>query len=148
MIRILQENDIDEVADLWLDTNLKAHSFIPAGYWNGHFQKIKEMFQGAELYVFENDAAHTIDGFIGLDKDYLAGIFVRSNAQSLGIGRQLLDYAKHKKDSLHLHVYCKNTRAVRFYRRENFQIRCETTDHQTGEKEFLMTWQSRPLSDT
>lgn len=148
MIRRLQKNEIDEVADLWLDTNLKAHCFIPAEYWNGHFQKVKEMFQEAQLYVFEHETTHTIDGFIGLDKDYIAGIFVRSNAQSLGIGKQLLDYVKRQKDSLHLHVYCKNTRAVRFYQRENFQIQSENTDTQTGEKEFLMTWQSSPLSDT
>lgn len=109
MIRKLQENDINCVADLWLAANIQAHSFIPAAYWKKHYEPVKEMFL---------------------------------QAQSHGIGRQLLDYVKRQKNCLHLHVYCKNTRAVRFYQREHFHIRCEDIDRQTGEKELLMTWQS------
>ena len=30
MIRELQRDDINKVADIWLDTNIKAHNFIPA----------------------------------------------------------------------------------------------------------------------
>ena len=32
MIRKLQNADIDRVADIWLDANLKAHSFISPQY--------------------------------------------------------------------------------------------------------------------
>ena len=37
MIRKLQKTDINRVADIWLDTNLKAHDFIPAKYWKTSF---------------------------------------------------------------------------------------------------------------
>ena len=30
MIREFQRDDINKVADIWLDTNIKAHNFIPA----------------------------------------------------------------------------------------------------------------------
>ena len=33
MIREFQRDDINKVADIWLDTNIKAHNFIPAEYW-------------------------------------------------------------------------------------------------------------------
>ena len=33
MIREFQMDDINKVADIWLDTNIKAHNFIPAEYW-------------------------------------------------------------------------------------------------------------------
>lgn len=33
MIRRLQKKDVNRVAELWLDPNLKAHDFIPAQYW-------------------------------------------------------------------------------------------------------------------
>ena len=33
MIRELRKADINIVADIWLDTNIKAHCFIPAQYW-------------------------------------------------------------------------------------------------------------------
>ena len=37
MIRALQKADINRVTDIWLDTNLKAHDFIPAQYWNSNY---------------------------------------------------------------------------------------------------------------
>ena len=40
MIRELQNSDINSVTDLWLDTNLKAHDFIPSKlYPNGIIPK-------------------------------------------------------------------------------------------------------------
>ena len=33
MIRELRKADVDKVADIWLDTNIRAHDFIPAQYW-------------------------------------------------------------------------------------------------------------------
>lgn len=55
MIRELQKKDIDRVADIWLDTNLKAHYFIPARYWTSNFELVKEMLLQAEVYVYEKD---------------------------------------------------------------------------------------------
>lgn len=42
MIRKLQKTDINRVAYIWLDTNLKAHDFISAKYWKNNFQLVKE----------------------------------------------------------------------------------------------------------
>lgn len=60
--------------------------------------------------------------------------------RSHGIGKQLLDRIKAKKPVLRLNVYRKNTRAVRFYEREGFEIQCGGTDGATGEKDLLMVW--------
>ena len=38
MIRVVQKTDITKVADIWLDTNIKAHNFIPAEYWKSNFK--------------------------------------------------------------------------------------------------------------
>ena len=56
--------------------------------------------------------------------------------QSCGIGKLLLDYIKNKKVRLRLNVYQKNTRALSFYQREEFNIQCEGFDGATGEKEY------------
>ena len=77
-------------------------------------------------------------GFIGLAEDYIAGIFVRGEAQGRGIGKELLDQAKRGKRKLTLNVYAKNTGVVRFYQREGFRIAEEGVDEDTGEKEYLM----------
>ncbi len=140
MIRKLQETDIKRVADIWFDTNMKAHNFIPAQYWKDNFEAVKEMISQAEVYVYEDKNKNRIQGFVGLSDDYIAGIFVWDEAQSSGIGKQLLDFVKGIKKQLGLSVYQKNTRAIKFYQRENFEIQWENTDENTGEKEYFMIW--------
>lgn len=139
MIRVLQKADIERVVDIWLDTNLKAHYFIPRQYWKDNIDLVKEMLPQAEVYVYENDCL--IEGFIGLNDEYMEGIFVRDEMQSQGIGKLLLNFVKEKKTKLYLNVYQKNTRAIRFYQREDFEIQREGLDEVTGEKDYVMVWQ-------
>lgn len=138
MIRKLKETDINKVAEIWLDTNIKAHDFIPEKYWKDNFNMVKDMFPQSEIYIYEN--GKIIQGFIGMDNDYIAGIFVSSEVQSKGIGKVLLDFVKTKKEKLRLNVYQKNTRAIQFYQREGFKIQNENLDINSGEKEYVMTW--------
>ena len=118
MIRKLLNGDIDRVADIWLKTNLKAHYFISNQYWKSNYELVKEMMSQSEVYVFEADKM--IQGFVGLNDEYIEGIFVSDEMQSCGIGKLLLDYIKDKKVSLRLNVYQKNARAISFYQREGF----------------------------
>ena len=135
-IRALRRADIGRVMELWLDANLKAHSFIPTAYWKSNFDAVKEMLPQAEVYVYEDEGE--IDAFVGLNGTYIEGIFVSSEMQSKGIGRRLLDFVKTKRTELCLNVYQKNTRAIDFYQREGFKIRCEGLDESTGEKDYEM----------
>ena len=138
MIRELQKADIDRVAGIWLDANLKAHDFISAQYWENNFELLKEMLPQAEVYVYETETG--IQGFLGLNGEYIEGIFVSEEAQSRGIGKLLLNHAKGRKSALRLNVYQKNMRAIRFYQREGFQIQREGLDAATGEPEYEMLW--------
>ena len=140
MIRKLQKVDINRVADIWLKTNLKAHFFIPEQYWISNYEFVKEMLPQAEVYVYEDDKM--IQGFIGINDEYIEGSFVSDEMQSRGIGKMLLDYIKDKKDRLQLKVYQKNVRAMSFYQREGFTIQSEEMDEFTGEKEYVMNWES------
>ena len=141
MIRKLQKIDINRVADIWLKTNLKAHYFIPEQYWTNNYEVVKEMLPQAEVYVYEDDKI--IQGFIGINDEYIEGIFVSDEMQSHGIGKILLDYMKDKKVRLQLNVYQKNVRAISFYQREGFTIQGERMDEFTGEKEYVMNWDSK-----
>lgn len=138
MIRELRKADINSVAEIWLDTNCKAHAFIPASYWERNFASVKEMLPQAEVCVYETE--NGIQGFLGLSGEYIEGIFVSEEAQLHGIGKCLLDYAKNRKPALRLNVYQKNVRAIRFYRREGFQIRRSGLDAATGEPDYEMLW--------
>ena len=141
MIRKLQRADISKVAEIWLETNLKTHYFIPAQYWENNFDLVKEMLSQAEVYVYEN--GQKIQGFIGLNGEYIEGIFVPTEMQSKGVGKLLMDFIKERKEKLFLNVYRKNARAIHFYHREGFDIQCESLDKNTGEKEYTMIWQQK-----
>ena len=140
MIRELQNVDINKVADLWLKTNLEAHDFIPGQYWTSNYEAVKKMLPQAEVYVYEDNKI--IQGFVGVRDEYIEGIFVSGKMQSHGIGKALLDYIKDKKVRLQLNVYQKNIRAMSFYKREGFTIQSEGLDEFTGEKEYVMEWNS------
>ena len=138
MIRKLQNLDINSVAQIWLDTNIKAHNFISEKYWIDNFEMVKGMLLQAEVYVYEDEKQ--IQGFVGLTDNYIEGIFVKTEMQSKGIGKQLLDDVKTVKPQLSLSVYQKNIKAIKFYQREAFKIQSESIDENTSEKEYHMIW--------
>lgn len=140
MIRKMEEKDIPDVLQIWLETNIRAHNFIEKEYWTGSYEMVKQILPEAEVYVYEDEKNGQIVGFIGINNQYVEGLFVKESAQSRGIGKQLLDYAKSRKTELRLGVYQKNVRAMRFYLRENFLIQAEEMDEDTNEKEYIMGW--------
>ena len=125
MVRQYSDNDIDAVMQIWLDTNIQAHHFIPSDYWRTNCNMVREMLPHAEIYVHEDDCTKQIDGFIGLNDDYIEGVFVKETMQSKGIGKQLLNHAKEFKSKLKLSVYQENEKAIKFYLREKFSIQSE-----------------------
>ena len=141
MIRELRKVDINKVAEIWLDTNIKTHYFISAQYWKSNFELVKELLLQATVYVYEDK--QEIQGFIGLSNEYIECIFVSAEMQSQGIGKILLNYVKGKRNKLILNVYQKNTRAISFYQREGFEIQYSGLDEATGEKDYVMAWQQK-----
>ena len=140
MIRKFENLDLDAVMQIWLQANLDAHAFLPASFWEAHFEIVRDMLPQAELYVHENEAPRQIDGFIGLTENHIEGIFVAESARSKGVGKSLLEYAKSCKPYLTLSVYQKNERALAFYRREQFVVQSEGIDGDTNEAEIQMLW--------
>ena len=141
MIRELRKVDINKVAEIWLDTNIKTHYFISAQYWKSNFELVKELLLQATVYVYEDK--QEIQGFIGLSNEYIEGIFVSAEMQSQCICKILLNYVKGKRNKLILNVYQKNTRAISFYQREGFEIQYSGLDEATGEKDYVMAWQQK-----
>lgn len=143
MIRRAVRADIPAVMEIWLDTNSKAHDFIASDYWKKNYAAVEQVLPEAEVYVCEKYGK--ILGFIGLMNNYAAGIFVREEYQSQGIGKALLDYVKTEKRELSLHVYEKNGRAVRFYLREGFVKTKEQIEEENQEPEYEMRWRKEAM---
>ena len=140
MVRKFETQDLDAVMQIWLQANLDAHAFIPASFWEAHFEMVRDLLPQAELYVHEDAGTRQIDGFIGLTENHIEGIFVVKSARSKGIGKALLDYAKSRKPRLDLSVYQKNERALAFYQREQFTVQSEGIDEDTNEAGLQMLW--------
>ena len=143
MIRPLKITDLDTVMQIWLEGNLQAHHFIAAEYWQQNYDFVKQMLPQSEVYVYEDEKSNRIKGFIGLQDEFVAGIFVQKDARAQGIGWQFLDYVKSLNHNLKLSVYQKNELAIKFYQKNGFEVIREQSDDATNEKEFLMQWQKK-----
>lgn len=138
MIREFKIKDLERVMEIWLESNIDAHSFIDKKYWEDNYEMVKEILPSAEIYLYEENK--NILGFVGLMENYIAGIFVEKNFHSQGIGRKLLDCCKSLKRELTLSVYEKNQKAYSFYIREGFQVVEKKIDENTSEIELVMYW--------
>ncbi|WP_125568175.1 GNAT family N-acetyltransferase [Companilactobacillus insicii] len=141
MIERMTLDEIDQVADIWLEGNLDAHNFISEKYWKNSLKLVKKEFASAEVYVYKVDDA--IAGFIGLNGNYIAGVFIKREYRSQKIGKQLIDYVKSNHNDLILSCYVKNYKALNFYRVNDFSIKTEGLDKDTGEAEVTMIWMKK-----
>lgn len=138
MIRKFEKNDIDAVMQIWKNENIKAHKFIPKEYWENNYNYVKEILPNAEIYVYILN--EKIVGFVGLDNNYIEGIFVDTNSQYNGIGTALVNKVKESRNNLTLSVYEKNTNAISFYKKHGFIVENKNMDKDTNEIEYIMTW--------
>ena len=139
MIRAFQPADAGQVMEIWLEGNADAHPFVDPGYWHSHAAEVRGQLLEAEVLVCEEEGA--IVGVVGVQGDFIAGIFVRRGARGRDIGKRLLDAVKANHPSLTLSVYRKNSRAAAFYAREGFAVVSESIDPETGEAEQTLRWQ-------
>ena len=138
MIRKFKKEDIDEVMEIWTNENIRTHNFISKEYWKNNYEYVKDILPNADIDVYLLD--EHIVGFIGVNNDYIEGIFVDINNQHNGIGTSLLNKIKEEKEKLNLSVYKKNINAIKFYKKNGFIITGESIDKNTDEIEYTMTW--------
>ncbi len=138
MIRKFEKNDINTIMEIWENENIRTHNFIEKEYWKNNYKYVKDILPNADIYVYV--LGEQIVGFVGLNNNYIEGIFVDINNQHNGIGTSLLDKIKEDKENLTLNVYKKNANAIKFYEKNNFIITSENIDKNTNEIEYTMTW--------
>ena len=128
MIRSYNSQDTDRVIRIWLEASILAHHFIPAMYWIGKQEDMRNVYlPGSDTYVFEDEKTKSVQGFISMVGNYLAAIFVIPEAQGTGIGKALIEYAK-------------NEPSVAFYEKQGFRFVEKHVEEETGEQELVMKW--------
>jgi putative acetyltransferase len=143
MIKALESYEIEEVMDLWLKTNISAHSFIPEKYWVGKYNVVKkEYLPISRTLVYKED--NIIKGFISVGKDtnysFIGALFVLEDYQGEGIGKKLLNSCKYLYSNLELSVYVENIKAVNFYKHCGFSIKSKQPNENSGVMEYSMQW--------
>lgn len=141
MVRKLKKKDIPEVMEIWLEQNIKAHSFIKKDYWIKMASEVEKEIRNAEVYIYEKE--DHIRGFIGLKNNRIEGLFVDKKWEFKGIGKKLMKKAKSKRKKLRAYVYKKNKDAIHFYLGEGFSCIKVQQDVDTGEEEYLMKWKGK-----
>lgn len=136
----LAPQELNEVLRIWLDGNIEAHPFVPAGYWQRNYKAVRMSLQQADLYITV-DAQRVITGFLSLQGDWIAGLFINARHRRQGLGTWLLDAAKAAHGTLVLSAYIKNHDAICFYRVNGFSVSEQSIDAKTGEAEYTMRWQ-------
>jgi len=139
MIRAFEPSDMEDVLELWLEASAGAHDFVGREFWESKVDDMRNRYlPAAETHVFVQGGR--VRGFVSLQGDTLAALFVSPAFQGRGLGRRLMDRVKRLRDRLELTVYRENQRAVRFYRRCGFAVVGERTDPHTGHAEVLMEY--------
>ena len=138
VIRAPRPTEIEALIKIGLDGNTQAHSFVRPDYWLSHVEYMRQALPQAQMYICEINGE--IVGFVGLDGNHIAGLFVNEQHQSQGIGTSLIDFIKQQHFTLTLTVYRKNEKALQFYRKHNFVVMEERIDTKTNEEELLMRW--------
>ena len=141
MIKEFKTEYLDELMEIWLETNINAHNFIEKEYWINNFDLVKKMLPNAEIYIFQEN--NVIKGFIGIiEEEYIAGLFVKREYQREGIGHKLIEYSKSKYKELSLNVYAKNENALNFYYKNNFKALGSKINEETNELEYTMVYKN------
>lgn len=141
MIRTYHPQDLDTILSIWLQGNLDAHPFVPAGYWRRNYPLTAQLLPQAEVYVAEVHGQ--VVGFIGLMEELVAGVFVHRAHRGAGVGSALLRKAQERRDRLRLFVYQQNPSALRLYQRHQFAITAVERDTETGAWAYQMEWKRR-----
>ncbi|MBI9061250.1 MAG: N-acetyltransferase [Marinilabiliaceae bacterium] len=138
-IRSIEKKDVETVVELWFQTSIIAHDFIPESYWAKNKDVMASIYlPNSETYVAIED--EKIVGFISMAENLLAAIFVDNKIQGRGTGKKLLNFIKKRRVKIQLKAYKRNTKTVDFYKSQDFNVISENKENETGEYEYLMEW--------
>lgn len=140
MIRRLLPGEMDTLIELWLESTIQAHPFIPATYWEESESIVRNVYIPQSLtWVYQE--GDKMAGFISiLDKRFIGALFVAERFSGKGIGSALIELAQLNFAELSLEVYQKNLRAVYFYHRHGFRIEESAWQEQTHHPTWIMSW--------
>lgn len=121
MIRNFKESDIHDIETVYE----KSNNALSLNVTPDFFKKDKKKFVTSTIRCCKNSVyehKEKVVGVVSSSADCIEGLFVLPEFWGRGIGTELLNSAMSGKDELFLQVYADNERAVRFYKKNGFEI--------------------------
>ena len=141
MIRALEPLDVDQALQVFRASCGPSHPFLPPAFMEKTERAMRQrMLHEFETHVLDDDG---IRGFLCRKGPYVDALFVDPPFQGRGFGKQLLDHLKERTAAAHLSVFSQNTRAIKFYQREEFRAMKLDQHRETGESTVLLKWEAR-----
>lgn len=126
--------------DIWLRASIEAHNFIEPEFWKTGADAMRdEYLPSSENWAMEHEG--DVAGFLSLEGNMLAALFVAPELQGQGFGTALIDKAKSLNERLIVSVYEENERAVAFYQSHGFTCLDKRKDLHTKHVEWVMEWE-------
>ena len=132
------DKQIEEMMEIWLQSNVTEQSFIPKKYWSKNYKEVLRVMGLASVYVYED--GDKIVGFAGSMEEEMVAICVADGYRDIGIGSLLLDRLKDEMGILEVSVYTKNKRAMEFFNKNEFKAKDIQVESSTGEETVFLTW--------
>lgn len=135
--------DSEELTNVWRDSVEATHHFLSLEAIDRLEPLIRdEHFPRLKIVVAERNGC--ILGFIGMDGQQVAMLFVADEVRSMGVGSSLLQWAKTQSPRLTLDVNEQNPRAAVFYAKRGFRpVSRSETDAQGMPHPLLhMLWEA------
>ncbi len=129
---------IEEMMEIWLQSNVAEQSFIPKKYWSKNYKEVLRVMSIASVYIYEEDGQ--ILGFAGSMEEAMVAITVIDGERGRGIGSLLLDKMKDEMGILEASVYTKNKNAMKFFQKNEFKAKDIQVEESTGEEIVLLSW--------
>lgn len=131
MIRAYQEQDLEDLLNVWAAASEVAHPFLSAEFLSSERENIPKLYlPNAETWVAEVDGR--VIGFIALLGTEVGAIFVHPRYHGQGIGRSLMDKARELRGELEVEVFAANEIGRKFYARYGFEPMEEKVHEPTG----------------
>lgn len=115
LIRQATNADHPLLLDLWLRSVRATHHFLQPSDIDALRPQLRDIYLPAvELWVAVDDQ-DLPTGFIGLNENHVEMLFIEPDLRGQGIGRALLDHARHSRSGLSVDVNEQNPEAAGFY---------------------------------
>jgi putative acetyltransferase len=121
-ITTIEAEDLPRVIEVWEASVRATHHFLT----EADIQYIKSLVEDdlaqVETLLGVRDGDGQVVGFIGVEGDEVAALFIHPTWRGQGVGRRLFTYAVETLGATRVDVNEQNDQAVGFYRRMGFEV--------------------------